>query len=71
MPRILHLALLNNLGEVLFRLSRYDEMVRAYTQLQKWRADIVLGGPLLNAVERYGLLWNILFLKKPFMAAAA
>lgn len=74
-PPILRLVILNNLGEIYFRLGQYDDMKSIHNRLKKsWRDDqtFVLGGePFLNEIEKAGLLWNVLFLEKPDMAAAA
>lgn len=68
-PPVLRVVILNNLGEIYFRLCQYDAMASAYADmLNLWRADT---GPFLNHAERQGILCNAQFLKRPIIAAAA
>lgn len=74
-PPTLRLAILNNLGEIYFRLSRYENMVSVNDYVKtSWcyvRIAVLVGGPFLNQAEMHGLQCNIMFLRKPEMAAAA
>lgn len=72
-PAVLRLAILNNLGEIYYRLHQYDHMVNIYDHMENlWsRLAVLAGGPFLDQVETHGLMWNARFLKRPGTAAAA
>lgn len=74
-PPIIRLAILNNLGEIYYRLCHYGEMALVYDHMKNLNCyahmGILVGGPFLDQVEIGGLIWNFMFLKRPVTAAAA